>query len=124
MERDVPGAAREIPPCGCLEPGLADPGICYCGVDDLLRLLRRRYTIAVLNAIHARGSARFHEIEAALAVASTSTLADTLRALTAAQLLERTELPDTQPRTTYRVTPSGARLLSRLRRLLEDVRPD
>lgn len=117
------GTPRDVPPCGCMEPGLADASTCYCGVEDLLQLIRRRYTLAVLNAIQARGGARFHEIEAALPNISTSTLSDTLRALAAAELLDRAEDPDSVPRTFYRVTASGSKLLNRLRRLLEDVRP-
>ena len=103
---------------------MADPDTCYCGVEDLLRVIRRRYSLAVLNVVHARGGARFHDVESALASASTSTLADTLRALTAARLLERKEIPDAALRTSYTITPSGAKLLNRFRRLLEDIRPD
>ena len=82
-------AAHDIPACGCAEPGLANASICYCGVEDLLRLLRRRYSLAVLNAIHGRGHARYHDIASALPGMSSSTLAETLHALETARLLVR-----------------------------------
>ncbi len=122
--REPTDTRKEIPPCGCLEPGLVGPDSCYCGVEDLLRVIRRRYSLAVLNAVLARGGARFNDLETALDGVSTSTLADTLRALTAAQLLERTDRTDQQPRTFYTITPTGEKLVHRLRNLLDDVRPE
>ena len=93
-----------------------------------MRVIRRRYALAVLNAIHTRGTTRYHDIAAALPQASSSTLAETLRALEVAQLLTRYDLRDLSqapaPYTVYNVTPSGAKLLSRLRRLLDEVHPD
>jgi hypothetical protein len=56
----------EIPPCGCEAPGANAAATCYCGVDDLLRVIRRRYSLAAMNAIHSRGTARYHDIAAAL----------------------------------------------------------
>ena len=76
-----------------------------------------------MNAIHNRRDARYHEIEAALPGVSTSTLAETLRALTAAQLVNRREVPNKPSQVTYQLTASGTKLLSKLRRLLDDVQP-
>ncbi len=116
--------ARDLPPCGCGSPGHADPATCYCGVDDLLRVIRRRYSLAVLRAIHSRDRPRYHEIAAALPQASSSTLAETLHALDTAQLILRHDLHHgTGPHTAYTLTASGVKLLSRLRRLLEEVQP-
>ena len=115
---------KDIPPCGCTTPGAASAATCYCGVDDLLRIIRRRYSLAVMNAIYTRGTARFGDIAAALPQASSSTLAETLRALEAAQLLTRRDLSDEAgPHTVYGLTPSGVKLLSRLRALLDEVHP-
>lgn len=114
-------AAKGLPACGCSVPGEANAAVCYCGVDDLLRILRRRYSLAVLNAIHARGEARYKDIESAVADASTSTLAETLHALEHTRLIDRHALRDAAPRTTYTLTQSGTKLLQRLRRLLGEV---
>jgi len=114
--------SNELPPCGCGTPGSADPATCYCGVEDLLRIIRRRYSLAVMNAIHARGTARYHDVASALPQASSSTLAETLRALEAAQLISRRDLlASGGSHVVYVVTPSGTKLLSRLRNLLDEV---
>ncbi len=116
--------SRDLPPCGCSGPGFADPATCYCGVEDILRVIRRRYSLAVMSAIHGRGTARYNEIAAALPQASSSTLAETLHALEAARLLVRHDLDGgAGPHTAYVLTPSGVKLLSRLRLLLDEVQP-
>jgi DNA-binding HxlR family transcriptional regulator len=107
-----------VPPCGCASPGAVDAATCYCGVENLLGIIRRRYSLAVMRAIHGRARARYHEVEEAVPEASTSTLAETLRALEDARLLER-DVSGARP--TYRLTASGTKLLKRLRGLLEDV---
>lgn len=116
-------SANEVPPCGCSEPGAAEAATCYCGVEDLLRIIRRRYSLAVMSAIHNHQGARYHDIAAALPGASSSTLAETLRALDAARLITRQTRSDDPPLVTYSLTASGTKLLSHLRRLLKDVQP-
>ena len=117
-------AAKDIPPCGCGSPGTASAESCYCGVDDLLRVIRRRYSLAVMNAIQSRGAARYHDIADALPKASSSTLAETLSALEIAGLVRRRDLSrDAAPHTVYDLTASGAKLVSRLRILLDEVQP-
>ena len=113
--------AGEVPPCGCSTPGASDPAVCYCAVEDLLRIIRKRYSLLVLNAIYTRGSARYHEIAAALPRASSSTLAETLHALEAARLVDRDAGTSPAPYASYTLTTSGGLLLSRLRRLLDEV---
>ena len=119
-------SVEAVPACGCATPGAADPSHCYCAVEDLLSIIRRRYSLAVLRAIHSltqahpAAGARYHDIAAAVPEASSSTLAETLRALEAARLIHREG--SAGPRLPYWLTDSGKRLLSRLRRLLEDVR--
>ena len=110
-----------IPSCGCSTPGTADAAVCFCGVDDLLRIIRRRYSLAVLNAIHTHRPARFHQIAEMMPKASSSTLADTLHALERARLITRREPPDASVPPVYELNSSGENLLRRLRRLLADV---
>lgn len=111
---------RDIPPCGCGVPGSASASSCYCGVEDLLRIIRRRYSLAVMNAIGRRGAARYHDIAKGLRGPSSSTLAETLHALVAAGLVQRQHI-DERPQAAYTLTGSGAKLLSRLRQLLVEV---
>jgi len=110
----------EIPPCGCGSPGTALPSTCYCSVEDLLRVIRRRYSLAVLNAISQHQLARYRDVAARLPHASSSTLSETLGALEAAQLVVR-HTAESVPTATYALTPAGEKLLSRLRRLLDEL---
>ena len=85
-----------------------------------MRVIRRRYSLALMNAIHQQQPARFRQLSTVLPQASTSTLAETLAALEAAQLVAH-HTAEAAPTSTYTLTASGEKLLSRLRRLLEDV---
>lgn len=114
--------SRDVPPCGCSDPGVANASTCYCGVEDLLRIIRRRYSLAVMNVIHGRGEARYHDIAAAMTGMSSSTLAETLHALVAARLIERHE-SELRPQARYGLTQSGTKLLRRLRQLLSEIDP-
>lgn len=112
---------RELPPCGCGSPGEANAATCYCGVEDLLRIIRRRYSLAVMNAIQKHERPRYHDVAEALPGISSSTLAETLRALEAAQLLHRHPGDEDSSFPTYALTASGVKLLSRLRQLLSEL---
>lgn len=74
-----------------------------------------------MNAIHSRGAARYQEISAAVPRASSSTLAETLQALEHAHLVRRDLTPDPSSHPSYSLLPAGSKLLSRLRRLLDEV---
>lgn len=112
---------RDIQPCGCAEPGTANAALCYCGVEDLLRIIRRRYSLAVMNAIHVRGDARYADVAGALPGTSSSTLTETLQALEATHLIVRQSPGGARSYATYRLTQSGTKLLNRLRQLLADI---
>ena len=116
----VPQGPGDVPPCGCGSPGYTSPSTCYCSVEDLLRVLRRRYSLALMNAIYLNQPARYSDLAHLLPQASSSTLAETLAALEAAQLVSRWT-SDSAPTVTYGLTQSGSKLLSRLRPLLDDV---
>lgn len=117
---DLIAPPTEIPPCGCGAPGLTSASNCYCAVEDLMRVIRRRYSLAVMHAIHRAQPARFCALSQRLPQASSSTLAETLAALEAAHLV-RHHTAESAPTSTYTLTASGEKLLSRLRRLLHDV---
>jgi DNA-binding HxlR family transcriptional regulator len=110
----------EVPPCGCGAPGRANPATCYCSVEELLKVIRRRYSLALMNAILLGQPARFSELAQALPQASSSTLAETLVALEIAQLIVRTT-SDRPPTVSYSLTDSGTKLINRLRPLLDEV---
>ena len=87
-----------------------------------MRVIRRRYSLALMNAIHIHQPARFRELSAMLPQASSSTLTETLGALEAAHLVSHVTA-EAAPISTYTLTASGEKLLSRLRRLLDDIQP-
>lgn len=73
-----------------------------------------------MNAIHQNQPARYRTLAAMLPGASSSTLAETLGALEAAHLIVRHQ-SDAIPTSAYELTQSGAKLLSRLKPLLDDI---
>ena len=113
-------SARDILPCGCCDEAAAGHDTCFCDAEDLLRIIRRRYSLAVMNAIHARSEARYHDVAAALPNMSSSTLAETFHALVAAGLADRRQTHD-RPQASYALTESGVKLLSKLRALLTEL---
>lgn len=86
-----------------------------------MRIIRRRYSLVVMNAIHGRGRVRYHDIAAVLPSISSSTLSETLRALEATHLLERRQEAAERPYMVYFLTSSGVTLLNRLRQLLGEI---
>lgn len=86
-----------------------------------MRIIRRRYSLTVMNAIHGRGRVRYHDIADVLTGISSSTLSETLRALEAAHLLDRHQFDAERPYMVYALTPSGEKLLRRLRQLLKEI---
>ncbi|MDQ6612895.1 MAG: winged helix-turn-helix transcriptional regulator [Gemmatimonadota bacterium] len=111
---------RDIMPCGCCDEAADSADSCFCGVDDLLRIIRRRYSLAVMNAIHGRGEARYNDVASALPTMSSSTLAETFHALVAAGLASRRQSND-RPQASYALTGPGVKLLRRLHQLLTDL---
>ena len=73
-----------------------------------------------MNAIHRQQPARYRDLAGVLPQASSSTLAETLTALEIAHLIVR-NTSEAVPTSTYSLTQSGAKLLSRLKPLLDDI---
>ena len=72
-------------------------------------LLERRWTISVLYASF-EGAHRFNEFRQAVEGVPPRTLAERLRDLEAAGVIERRVLPTSPPSVEYRLTASGRRL--------------
>ena len=79
-------------------------------------LLERRYAITVLWA-SAEGAARFNEFRSAVRGVPSNTLAERLRDLEAAGVLERKVVDASPPYAEYRLTPAGMKLVPALRAL-------
>ncbi|WP_411701221.1 winged helix-turn-helix transcriptional regulator [Conyzicola sp.] len=82
-----------------------------------VELVGRRWSSGVLLAI-ARGATRFSEITASVPGLSDRLLAQRLKELEAAGLLEREVIASTPVQVRYALTPSGADLLASLQPLV------
>jgi len=111
--------------CGCCTTDVSTPmaaqQTCYCPVDDLLDLLAKEYTLAIIGLLADGGTKRHSEIADALSVNSSSAFADRLSALTEAGLLERTSYDEVPPHVEYSLTTRGREFERRLRPLLQWV---
>lgn len=86
-----------------------------------MRIIRRRYSLAVMNVLYSKGTARYHDVATLLPTISSSTLSETLRALEAARLLVRHRAGLDHAHVRYALTGAGVRLLNRLRELLDEL---
>ena len=90
--------------------------------QDLMRVIRRRYSLALMNAILLlQQPARFGQLATALPQASTSTLAETLAALEAAQLSPVASYCRGCTHQHLHADRERREAASRLRRLLDDI---
>lgn len=116
--------ASDVGGCGCAEPRSPAAEGCYCTVDDLVRAISRKHSLAILNLAGSRGTVRFTDLEEALPRISTSTLSETLQLLRDVGLMDRKVSPETPPRVEYGLTEAGSLLRRRFHELLERVREE
>jgi DNA-binding HxlR family transcriptional regulator len=80
-----------------------------CPVETTARIVGGRWKAAVLEQLF-QGSKRFSELKRGIAGMTQRSLAQQLRDLQVAGIVERTVYPDTPPRVVYAVTPLGRSL--------------
>lgn len=90
----------------------------YPGSALVVGLLADKWTIPVIHAL-SRGTRRTGELRAELGSVSQKMLTQTLRALEAHGLVERTVFAEVPPRVEYRLTPMGESINEPLARLCE-----
>jgi DNA-binding HxlR family transcriptional regulator len=78
-------------------------------VRETADLLERRWLLSIIYAA-LTGAARFNEFADAVAGISPRMLAERLRDLEAAGLVERTVIPSSPPKVEYRLTARGRKL--------------
>jgi len=84
-------------------------------------LLERRWQLSIIYAALA-GALRFSEFAEAIAGISPRMLAERLRDLEGAGLVERTVIPSSPPTVEYRLTPRGRKLAPLIEAMREYVR--
>jgi DNA-binding HxlR family transcriptional regulator len=86
--------------------------------NEVIALLRDKWTILVLGALTRVDSLRYNELQRSVDGISQRMLTLTLRTLEANGLVKRTSLPTIPPRVDYELTAVGRSLVTPLRGLL------
>jgi DNA-binding HxlR family transcriptional regulator len=82
----------------------------YCSVAKALDLVGDRWTLLVIRELLARGPSRYTDLRSGLPGIATNLLADRLRELEAAGIVEREDAPPPVATTLFRLTDRGAAL--------------
>lgn len=82
----------------------------YCSVAKALDLVGERWTLLIVRELLARGPSRYTDLRSALPGIATNLLADRLRELESAGLIEREDAPPPVATTLFRLTGRGAAL--------------
>jgi DNA-binding HxlR family transcriptional regulator len=80
-----------------------------CPVETTARIVGGRWRAAVLEQLF-QGAKRFSQLKRAIGGMTQRSLAQQLRELQVAGIIERTVYPDTPPRVVYAITPLGRSL--------------
>src|ERR1035437_4895182 len=82
----------------------------YCALAKALDVVGDRWTLLIVRELLLRGACRYTDLRNGLPGIATNLLADRLRALEGAGLLEREEPPPPVASTLFRLTPRGEQL--------------
>jgi DNA-binding HxlR family transcriptional regulator len=82
----------------------------YCSIARSLDVVGDRWTLLIVRELTLRGPSRYTDLRAGLPGIATNLLADRLRELEQAGVVEREEAPPPVATTLFRLTPRGERL--------------
>src|SRR3954468_24706379 len=82
----------------------------YCSVAKALDVVGERWTLLIVRELLAQGACRYTDLRAGLPGIATNLLADRLRELEAAGIVEREDAPPPIATTLFRLTERGAAL--------------
>ena len=82
----------------------------YCSLAKALDLVGERWTLLIVRELLARGPSRYTDLRSGLPGIATNLLADRLRELESAGLVEREDAPPPVATTLFRLTERGAAL--------------
>jgi len=82
----------------------------YCALAKALDVVGDRWTLLIVRELLLRGACRYTDLRNGLPGIATNLLADRLRALEGAGLLEREDAPPPVASTLFRLTPRGEQL--------------
>lgn len=88
-------------------------------VNEMVALIRDKWTVMVLGALSKEKSLRYNELQRAVVGISQRMLTLTLKTLEENGLVKRTIFPTVPPRVDYELTPVGHTLVKPLKALLD-----
>lgn len=113
-------------PSACCEPdgkGRVDNDTgsqtCYCPLDDVLKTVRKKYTMQIIAVLGADGPLRYGKLKARLGTKSDATLSKRLDQLEDAGLVARDRYDEMPPRVEYSLTAAGRELEDHIQPLLD-----
>jgi DNA-binding HxlR family transcriptional regulator len=83
---------------------------CVCVVGGPIDIIGKKWTLCIVTTVGNQPGIRFNGLLDGLGGISPRTLSETLKALEADGLVQRTAFRETPPRVEYRLTPDGERL--------------
>jgi DNA-binding HxlR family transcriptional regulator len=91
---------------------------CFCPLEDLMKVISKKWTLLIINAIGIYGTLRFNRLVKELHGIGPKTLSDRLKELEAEGLITREFFAEIPPRVEYSLTKDGAELRESIMPLL------
>lgn len=92
---------------------------CYCPLDDVLKTVRKKYTMQIIALLGAEGPLRYIQLKTRLGTKSDATLSKRLDQLEDAGLVDRERYDEMPPRVEYSLTAAGRELEDHIQPLLD-----
>ena len=86
---------------------IAGNGICLCPVEGIINVLSKKWALVIIGTVSNHGRIRFNKILKSIKGISPKTLADRLKELEDAELVNRDAFPEIPPRVEYSLTQDG-----------------
>ncbi len=86
---------------------IGENGICFCPVEGIINVLSKKWALVIIGTISNHGKIRFNKILKGIKGISPKTLADRLKELEEAGIVNRDAFPEIPPRVEYSLTQDG-----------------
>ena len=91
--------------CQSIQEG--DKNFCFCPIEGIINIISKKWALLIIGTISNNGKLRFNQILKELVGISPKTLADRLKELEDAELVNRDAFPEIPPRVEYSLTQDG-----------------
>ncbi len=103
----------------CLGTSNGEDKVCLCPTEGIINIISKKWALQIIGTIGNHKKLRFGEIMKNLGTISPKTLADRLKELEEAGLINRKVFPEIPPRVEYSLTQSGVELRNAMKPLME-----